>query len=143
MAYKNKFKPKNTNKYTGDVSKINCRSLWERKFCQFLDENKNIIRWSYEPIKIPYISPIDNKPHNYIPDFLLEIKKNKGIVEVWMVEIKPEKQTKEPKKGKKKSKSYLNEAIAYEVNKQKWIAAKSFCDENGIKFKIMTERDLF
>ena len=59
-----------------------------------------------------------------------------------MIEIKPEKQTKEPKMGKKRKKTYLNEALTYEINKQKWQAAKNFCDQNGIKFMILTEKDL-
>jgi hypothetical protein len=143
MAYRNKFNPKNLKKYIGDPSKIYCRSLWERKFCKYLDESKKIIRWSFEPIKIPYLSPADGKMHKYIPDFLLEVKKNNSEVEVIMVEIKPEKQTKEPTMGKKRKKTYLNEAIIYEINAKKWDAAKKFCDENGIQFKILTEKDLF
>lgn len=142
MAYKNKFFPKNKSKYIGNPNSILCRSLWERAFCKYLDENKNIVRWSFEPIKIPYISPVDGKPHNYIPDFLIEKRKNSSEIEVVLIEIKPEKQTKEPKMGKKRKKTYLNEALTYEINKQKWIAAKQFCDENGIKFMILTEKDL-
>lgn len=143
MAYKNKFTPKNLKKYVGDPNKILCRSLWERKFCKYLDESKQIIRWSFEPIKIPYLSPVDGKVHKYIPDFLLEVRKNKTEVEVIMVEIKPEKQTKEPTVGKKRKKTYVAEALTYEVNKEKWISAKKFCDENGMKFRILTEKDLF
>jgi len=143
MAYRNKFNPKNLKKYIGNPDSIMCRSLWERKFCKFLDENSSIIRWSFEPIKIPYISPIDGKEHNYIPDFLLEKRKNSSEIEVMLVEIKPEKQTKEPSMGRKRKKTYLNESLTYEINKQKWIAAKKFCDRNGINFKILTEKDLF
>ena len=69
MAYKTKFIPKNTSKYKGNPEKIVCRSLWERKFCKYLDENKNIVSWASEPLKIPYLSPTDNQVHFYIPDF--------------------------------------------------------------------------
>jgi len=143
MAYKTKFFPKNTSKYEGDPSKILCRSLWERKFCKFLDENKNIIRWSFEPIKIPYMSPVDNLMHFYIPDFLVETKNKDGKVETLLIEIKPEKQTVPPTKGKKKNKTILNESITYEINLKKWESAKEFCNKHNLKFKLLTEKDLF
>ena len=53
MPYKTLYKPKNPSKYIGDLNKIICRSLWERKFCKYLDENSNILRWSFETLKIP------------------------------------------------------------------------------------------
>lgn len=143
MAYQTNFFPKNTSKYEGDPNKIKCRSLWERKFCKFLDENKNIIRWSFEPIKIPYISPIDNQRHFYIPDFLIEKKNKDGQIETLLIEIKPEKQTMPPKKGKKKNRTILSEAITYEVNLKKWESASEFCKKHNIKFKLITEKDLF
>jgi hypothetical protein len=92
MAYRTKYSPKNPKKYIGDVSSITCRSLWERHVCKFLDENDQITKWSSEEIAIPYMSPIDKKIHNYYPDFLIEFKINNNK-EIWMVEIKPKKQT--------------------------------------------------
>ncbi len=56
MAYKTYFRPINKNKYMGNIDDIHCRSLWERRFCKYLDENKNITKWGFELIKIPYIS---------------------------------------------------------------------------------------
>ncbi len=144
MPYKTKFIPKNTTKYIGDINKIICRSLWERKFCKFLDENKNVLRWSFETLKIPYVSPVDNMPHLYLPDFIIEKKNKEGIVETLVVEIKPYKQTKEPVAGKRKSKrSLINENITFAINKSKWEAAKSFCDKHSWKFVILTEKELF
>jgi hypothetical protein len=144
MPYKTKFIPKNTTKYIGDPTKILCRSLWERKFCKFLDENVNIIRWSFETLKIPYLSPVDNKPHIYFPDFIVEKKNKQGNVDTLVVEIKPLKQTKQPSAGKKKSKrSLINENITYAINTSKWEAAKKFCESNSWKFVILTEKELF
>jgi hypothetical protein len=143
MAYKNKFFPQNLSKYEGDPTKINCRSLWERKFCKFLDTSKNIIRWSFEPFKIPYISPVDNQLHHYIPDFIIEKKNKDGTIETMLVEIKPEKQTKPPEKGKKSKKNFLNESLTYEINAQKWRSAQDFCKKHNIKFKILTEKEIF
>lgn len=144
MPYKTRFTPKNTIKYIGDYTKINCRSLWERKFCKFLDENVNILRWSFETLKIPYKSPVDNQLHYYIPDFIVEKKTKSGEVETMIVEIKPAKQTKKPEMGKRKSKkSFLNENITFAINTSKWDAAKKFCESNSWKFIILTEKELF
>jgi hypothetical protein len=144
MPYKTKFIPKNTTKYIGDPNKILCRSLWERKFCKFLDENKNIIRWSFETLRIPYQSPVDKELHFYIPDFIVEKKNKEGKVDTLIVEIKPEKQTKSPTAGKRKSKrSLINENITYAINIKKWDAAKEFCKTHNWKFVILTEKELF
>jgi hypothetical protein len=144
MPYKTKFIPKNTTKYIGDINKIVCRSLWERKFCKYLDETPSILRWSFETLKIPYLHPVDNEPHIYFPDFIVEKKGKSGNIETLVVEIKPFKQTKEPKLGKRKSKkSLLNENITYAINTNKWKAAKEFCDKHSWKFVILTEKELF
>ena len=74
MAYKTKYKTQNPSKYIGDPTKIICRSLWERRVCKYLDENKNVIRWGSEELVIPYYSPVDRKMHKYYPDFIAEIK---------------------------------------------------------------------
>lgn len=142
MPYKSKFIPKNPQKYVGNYNNIICRSLWERTFCKYLDENINVIRWSSEELHIPYVSPIDNKVHLYYPDFLFEIKQNEKI-KTLVVEIKPEKQTKQPIIGKKNKKTLLTETLQYEINKVKWICADAFCKKNGWEFKIITEKDLF
>jgi hypothetical protein len=141
MAYKTKYIPENTQKYAGNPQNIICRSLWERKFFKYLDKNNNIIRWSSEEISIPYISTIDKKIHNYYPDFVFEAKQHDEI-KTFMVEIKPKKQTKQPKK-RKNSKTYLQESVQYEINTCKWKAAKLFCKTHGWIFKILTEEELF
>lgn len=144
MPYKTKFIPKNPTKYIGDINRINCRSLWERKFCKFLDETSSILRWSFETLKIPYLSPVDNQPHIYLPDFIVEKKSKNGTIETLVVEIKPHKQTKEPKIGKRKSKkSIINENITYAINTSKWKAANDFCNQHSWKFVILTEKELF
>jgi hypothetical protein len=142
MAYKTKYKPETPNKYVGNSDNIICRSNWERSFCKYLDKNKNIIRWSSEELKIPYLSSIDKQVHHYYPDFLFEAKKDDSTIETFVVEIKPKKQTAKPAPRKNK-KAYLNECITFEINTCKWEAAKQFCDERGWKFKILTEENLF
>jgi isopentenyldiphosphate isomerase len=142
MPYKTKYKPENPHKYVGNVDNIVCRSNWERKFCKYLDKNENIIRWCSEELKIPYYSTIDKQIHHYYPDFLFEAAKKDSTVETFVVEIKPNKQTKKPT-PKKNKRAYLNECITFEINTCKWKAAEEYCFKNGWKFKILTEETLF
>jgi len=101
MPYKTKFVPLNKEKYVGDVEKIMCKSLWERKLCKYLDIQDSVIKWCYECVKIPYMSPIDKKKHTYYPDFMVMLKEKTGDIKTIIVEVKPEKQTKEPANKKK------------------------------------------
>ena len=139
MAYKTKYKAENPTKYIGDPTKIICRSLWERRVCKYLDHNSNVIRWGSEELIVPYYSPVDKKIHRYYPDFIAEIKNNSGEVKTYVIEVKPKKQTKPPKKAKKQTKSYLNECMTYTINEAKWKSAKKMCDKEGWKFIILTE----
>jgi hypothetical protein len=142
MPYKTKYKPENPQKYSGNVDNIVCRSLWERKFCKYLDLNENVIRWASEEIKIPYISTIDKKVHNYYPDFVFEAKDIRGSINTYMVEIKPKKQTSPPVMRKSK-RSFLQESVQFEINTCKWKAATIFCKNKGWIFKILTEENIF
>jgi len=142
-SIKSKYKPSNPQKYIGDSNNIICRSSWERRFCKWCDDNPNVLRWASEEIRIPYISPKDNRPHYYYPDFLIEIKQKNGKVTKQLVEVKPKKQTLPPVKGKRITKSFLYEAITYEINQAKWKAAAEFCADNMIEFRIITEDDLY
>jgi len=40
------------------------------------------------------------------------------------------------------TKSYIYECKTYEVNQAKWRAAKEFCNDRKIEFKIVTEKEL-
>ena len=136
MAYKSIFNPKNPKKYIGDVSKIVCRSLWERNVCKFCDEHPSILKWCSEEVSIPYMSPVDGKIHNYFPDFLIQFKNTSGI-QTWMVEVKPKKQTFLKENASKK------EQTIWAINNSKWKAAQKYCEQNNIIFKILTEKELF
>ena len=59
-----------------------------------------------------------------------------------MIEVKPKKQTVPPKQKSKITESYVFEARTYAVNQAKWKAAKEFCADRRIEFKIVTEDDL-
>jgi hypothetical protein len=141
MSNKGRFRPKNPQKYKGDATNIIYRSTWEIKVMRYLDENPNIIWWGSEELPIPYISPIDKKKHRYFPDFIAKIRKNDGKVMTYIIEVKPEKQTKPPTQ-KRKTKTFIQEAMTYEVNKAKWYAAEEFCKDHGWQFLVLTEKHL-
>lgn len=145
MSYQGKYQPEYPRKYKGDPTNIVYRSLWERKFMKYCDENKNVLRWSSEEVKIPYRSPLDGKIHNYFMDFWMEVRQKSGKIETFLVEVKPFRQTQPPviEEGKKMTISKAKQIKAYAVNVEKWKAAKNFCIEKGWKFVIMTEKQLF
>lgn len=137
------YTPKNPQKYRGDINDITYRSSWELSFCQFLDNNPNIINWSSEEIAIPYVKPTDKKVHRYFPDFWIKYKNRHGEIVQEIIEIKPSTQTKQPRRVGKNRKTQIHENVTYAINVAKWAAASEFCNNHGIKFRLMTERELF
>lgn len=142
MAYKGKFKPKNSLKYKGDATNIVYRSLWEMRFMRYLDQHDSVVEWSSEEIIIPYISPIDKRVHRYFPDFWVKMKTVEGAINTVIIEIKPSSQTKVPQKPEKMTRRFINEARTYSVNQAKWKAAKEFCEDRKWEFKVLTEKEL-
>ena len=141
FTYKGKFKPINPNKYAGDVKNIIFRSLWERRFMKYCDTNRNVIAWNSEEVVIPYKSPIDGKYHRYYPDFLIRIKSSDDTKKTILIEVKPKKETRPPKK-RKKTVRYLQEVKTWGVNEAKWKAAEEYCKDRKWEFKILTEDHL-
>lgn len=142
MAYRGKFRPKHPQKYRGDPTNIIYRSLWERNCMRYFDENPNILKWSSEEVIVPYKSPLDGRYHRYFPDFLIRVKNKEGKLETIMIEVKPFKETKEPKPQKRLTKKYLYEVKTWGINKSKWEAAIDFCKDRKWKFMIITEKEL-
>ena len=142
MSYSGKFKPKNYKKYRGDPTKIYYRSLWERRFMVYCDNNSKIIEWGSEEIIIPYKSPLDKKTHRYFPDFYVKyINKDKQVVRE-IIEVKPKRHLSLPKEPKRKTQRYLNEVATYIKNKAKFKAAEEFCKDRKYGFRILTEEQL-
>ena len=141
MPNKGKFRPRNPQKYKGNPNNIIYRSTWEIKVMNYLDENPNVIWWASEELPIPYYSPVDKRKHRYFPDFIAQMRRSDGSIMTYVIEVKPERQTKPPTQ-KRKTKTFLQEAITYEVNKAKWIAATEFCKDHGWEFQILTEKHL-
>ena len=141
-SLKSKYKPSNPQKYKGDYNNIICRSTWERKCCRWVDLNESIISWGSEEFFIPYVSPVDNRVHRYFPDFIIKLKEQSGKVKTYVIEVKPKKQTVPPVKKTRVTKSFIHETKTYAVNQAKWKAAKEWCDDRLLEFKIITEDEL-
>jgi len=142
-----RYKLKNATKYIGEPDKIIYRSSWERKFCVFCDTSQKIMRWSSEPFAIKYISPIDKKIHEYFVDFYIKIEQRNGLIEEYLVEVKPKAQLQKPVPPKKNTlkmvKVYNEQVKTYLVNVAKFAAAKSMAAKRGYKFLVVTEDFLF
>lgn len=141
MSYKGYFTPKNPQKYKGDPGNIIWRSTWEQRVMKWLDESNNVIWWSSEELPVKYYNPIDNKIHRYFPDFIVRIRNKQNLTKTYMIEVKPEYQTKQPVR-KRKTQKFINESTTYIINQSKWKAATEFCKDNGWEFMILTEHDL-
>ena len=136
------YKPVNRQKYAG-CRNPEYRSSWELKFFQWCDKNENVLEWSSESVIVPYVSPVDGKVHRYFVDGTVVLREGDKI-DKYLVEIKPEKQTKPPVESKRKKKStILYEKITYAVNQAKWAAAEKFANKKDMNFIILTEHELF
>lgn len=128
---------KNIKKYKSSNPPI-YRSSWEKDVMIALDLNPTVLEWSVEPFPIPYRCPIDGKIKNYWPDFLVKsIDIATGKERIELLEIKPEKQVYIQLAKNRKDK------IVVFVNQAKWDAAIALCQQNGIEFRLITERQLY
>jgi len=142
--HQGKYTPKQPQKYLGDPTTIIYRSSWELKFFNWCDSTSSVEGWASEEIIIPYRCPTDNKIHRYFPDALIKIRNKEGILNTYLIEIKPFKETQTPtppKNGHKKR--YLNEVMVWGKNTAKWDSAREYCKNRGYIFMILTEYDLF
>ena len=143
MSYKGIYKPSYPKKYKGDQRNIIYRSLCERKFMNYWDLNENILEWASEEFFIPYHDPTTNRVRRYFPDFFIKYKDKDGNIRRSVIEVKPMRETLEPKATKGKSrKTLINESVTYVKNQAKWKAAREFCADRKLEFKIMTEKEL-
>jgi hypothetical protein len=107
------------------------RSGLELQFIEFCENNPKVKKWASEPLSIKYFSRLDDKECNYYPDYVIENYKGVKCV----VELKPYNQTIKPDMT---DSPWIKEQWIKNVDK--WQAAKKFCDENGLKFIIITEK---
>lgn len=128
-------------KYCGNLPII-FRSSWEYKVCKFLDECATVVKWGSECIRVRYFSIIDEKYHEYFPDFYFEYKTKDGVRKI-IAEVKPKKDLTAPKKPKRETEKtvarYKREAETYIRNMEKAKACRNYCDLHGIEYKFITE----
>ena len=135
--YQGKFKPKNKSKYSGDVDNIIYRSSWELAVLKWCDETASVVKYSSEEVVIPYRWDVDKRMHRYFMDFKITFDNGKTL----LVEVKPDKETRPPKRPDK-SKRYINEAMTYVKNQNKWDAAETYAKDRGWEFQVWTEKTL-
>lgn len=139
--YKGRFTPNEPGKYKGNPRNIIYRSMWERHCMRYFDRNENVLEWASEEVAIPYVSPLDGDIHRYYPDFWVKVRRGDSYV-IKLIEVKPEKQLRPPKPGKRKTKGYLYEVREFGKNSAKWKAAKKYCDKRGWQFAVWTEKTI-
>jgi hypothetical protein len=132
-----KFNLKNPSKYMGNRTPM-YRSGWEFAFMKMCDENPAIVNWASEAIKIPYRNPLTGKQTIYVPDFFITYMDRTGKTNVELIEVKPANQSIKEQVGK----SVHNQAH-YILNQAKWEAARAWCKQNNIKFRVVNEGDIF
>lgn len=137
MAHSGRYTVINPAKYKGDPTNVIFRSLWELYCFQWCDTSGSVKEWVSEEIVVPYLYEVDQKYHRYFIDLKITFADNSTV----LVEIKPEKETVQPKRPDK-SKRYITEALTYVKNQCKWKAADEYAKDRGWKFQIWTEKTL-
>ena len=132
-----KFRLKFPEKYSG-TRMPTYRSSWEYTFMKFCDEHPSVSQWACEAVQIPYRNPLTGKQTIYVPDFFIVYADKGGKQKVELVEVKPKNQAVKENLGRSRS----NQAH-YIMNMAKWSAAKSWCKQKGIFFRVITEEDIF
>ena len=59
-----------------------------------------------------------------------------------IINLRKNKKVHLPKKPKIKTKAFMRESFNYIKNKAKWQAAKAYCVNNNMEFKLITEKQL-
>jgi hypothetical protein len=126
----------NPDKYVG--KKVpHFRSSWEHTFMRFCDTNPAVLQWASEAIHIPYRNPFTNKNTIYVPDFMIMYVNKNGDKYAELIEVKPTKET-----NLQEARSERDKASAI-LNMYKWQAAQAWCSQNGLRFRVITENDIF
>jgi hypothetical protein len=132
-----KFEVKNPDKYVGKKVPL-ARSSWEFIMMKMLDEHQGVESWASESVQIPYRDPFTGKYTIYVPDFFVVYIDRNGKKHAELIEVKPLSQTKLENVGK----SVYNQQ-QYIKNMAKWEAAAAWCKQQGVRFRIVNEGDIF
>jgi hypothetical protein len=134
---KGKFAMRHPEKYVGNKAPL-YRSSWEWTFMNFCDTNPSVQKWASEAVQIPYRDPLTGRHTVYVPDFFIQYLDKNGKMIVELIEIKPASQTILERVGKNK----YNQA-QFVKNQAKWAAANIWCKQQGLRFRILNENDIF
>jgi hypothetical protein len=98
------------------------RSLWEKRAIELLEDDSEVIRFRFEPLRIPYHREEGGRLHvrHYVPDFLVEYADGRRL----LIEVKPA--------------CHVDAAI----NVAKFAAAREYCQKNGLEFVVWTQAEL-
>lgn len=97
------------------------RSGWEKKYMQYLDDDPTCVSYMYEHVTISYVSNArSGRIRKYIPDLLV----NRCNDYIELVEIKP------------------SNKVNKRLNLKKYLAANKWCEENNVKYVLLTEVEL-
>ena len=132
-----RFEMKNPQKYVGKKTPL-ARSSWEFVFMRMLDEHPGVQNWASESIQIPYRDPLTGKHTIYVPDFFIVYVDKNNSKHAEVVEVKPANQTLREKVGNNPGRQ-----AEYVKNLAKWEAATAWCKQQGIKFRVVNEGDIF
>jgi hypothetical protein len=103
-----------------------------------LDEHQGVEKWASESVQIPYRDPLTGRYTIYVPDFFIVYNDKNGGKHAEVVEVKPTNQMIKEKLG---NSAYNQEQ--YIKNIAKWEAANKWCKQQGIKFRVVSEDDIF
>ena len=131
-----KYQVKNPEKYMGKRLP-SYRSSWEFTFMSFCDNNPAVINWVSEGVKIPYFNPVSGKQTVYVPDFIVVYVDANQRQHTELVEIKPSKEA-----TMESARSYRDK-LSVAINMAKWAAADSWARANNMRFRVVTEFDIF
>jgi hypothetical protein len=131
-----KFTVKNPEKYMGKRNPT-YRSSWEFAFMNFCDNNPAVLNWTSESVKIPYFNPVSGKQTIYVPDFLVVYVDANQKQHTELVEVKPSTE------ATMESARNYRDKLMVAINMAKWAAADSWCRANNIRFRVITEFDIF
>ena len=129
-------------KYKGTSQPI-FKSRLERLMMSYLDNNKAVVSWSYEPRAIKYrdMTTLDKygqgKVRNYYIDFVATIIGEGNKLKTVWIEVKSDRETHPPR-----NKNNKLEMQTWIKNQSKWSAAKQLCEAMGVEFLVITEKQL-
>ncbi len=130
---------RNKEKFLGNYDPI-YKSKLEAKMMFYLDHNENVIKWNYESFPIKYIDESSgNKVRNYYIDFTAVVNTGKNVLQTVWIEVKSESETHAPGKHASKNPKAINTWLK---NQSKWKAAKKLAESRGIKFVVISEKEL-